>query len=144
MACSRPPSTRTSVMSGSASRSSASVWRSGLPAHAAARAAAGRRALFAKRIAPPSLRCLRLGGAVVAVGEREARLVLVGLEAIAAELQLLPRDGFEHLALLRHGRLETLLRLRHARAQALDRLLVVGVAVGRGLARAHERGVLRI
>src|SRR5262245_16509431 len=108
MACSRPPSTRTSVMSGSASRSSASVWRSGLPAHAAARTTAGRSAFGALRISPTSLRSLRLGGAVVAVGEREARLVLVGLEAVAAELQLLPRDGFEHLALLQHRRLQAL------------------------------------
>ena len=34
-------------------------------------------------------RRLRLGGAVVAVGEREARLVLVRLQALAAQLQLL-------------------------------------------------------
>ena len=47
----------------------------------------------------PSSR-LGLGGAVVAVCEREARLVLVGLEPLASLRELLDRNHFEHVALL--------------------------------------------
>src|SRR5215468_2924839 len=99
MAWSRPFWTCTSVTSGSTWRSSARVCRSGLPAQAPTSTGATSRAVRAPRIGLRSSPGLRLGGAVVAVREREASLVLICLEALPARLELLDRDGLEDVAL---------------------------------------------
>ena len=85
---------------------------------------------------------LRLGGAVVAVGHRVARLSLINLEPRAAGLELVDRDGFDQVTLLRHQLVDGLQRFRSPRAQAADRVPVAHVAMHRGLPRAHELLVL--
>src|SRR5262245_14427899 len=101
-------STCTSLTSGFTRSSSASVRSFGLLAHATASAGArSRRGVRRRRCIAfrPSIR-LRLGGAVVAVGEREAGLVELHGEALAAHLELVRGHVLEQLALGLHQVLE--------------------------------------
>src|SRR5262245_18940479 len=141
MAWSRLFSTCTSVTSASTPCSSASVWRPGPPAHATRRVGASSTAVWTWRI--ESSPGLRLRGAVVAVREGEAGLVLVGGEALASRLELPARDDLEHVPLPGPQPLEALERIRDARAQAPDLVRVADVAVRRRLPRPDERLVLR-
>src|SRR5262245_16244109 len=76
--------------------------------------------------------------AVVAVGDRKARLRLVAIEPLAAGLQLVDRDRLDQMALASHEAVDLLERFADAPAQLLDRHVVADVAVRGGLPRSHH------
>src|SRR5215468_7232073 len=81
---------------------------------------------------------------VIAVGDRVARLNLIGLEALPPGVELIDGDRLDEVALPGEQRVDVLQRLTDTRAQPLNRLIVAGVAVHGRLSRAHECGVLHL
>ena len=85
--------------------------------------------------------CLR--GAVIAVCEGKAGLVLVGFQTFPAHQELLDGNGLQHVALPGHQDVQALECVGNARSQAVDRDLVADVAVRCRLSHPDEGVVLR-
>ena len=80
---------------------------------------------------------LGLGRAVVAVRERKARAILIGVEEVPSGHEGLDRNRLEPVPLLRDQQFHTLQGMTDAPSQLHDGALVPLVAVRSGLASAH-------
>src|SRR6516165_1192208 len=107
MACSRPCSTLTSFTSGLTLRSSASVpvvtiGLLGRAAQPAMKASAQPDDMTMRRISVFLHAGRGSRGSIVAIGNAEARLGLLGHQSFAACIELVDGDGFDHVSLTRH------------------------------------------
>src|SRR5262245_52163295 len=89
------------------------------------------------------LRAAALGtrGSIVAVGDPEARLILLDHQSFTSSLELVDSNGFDHLALTVHQVRDTLLCVTDTLAQLFDLDVVSDVAMRRRLP-CPDKGVV--
>ena len=95
-----------------------------------------------RRISVPPAAGLGARGSIVAIGDAEARLGLLGHQAFAAGLELVDGDGLDHVSLPGHQDVDTLQCFADALAEPCNLDVVSDIAVRRRLPRPDEGVVL--
>jgi len=85
---------------------------------------------------------LGASGSIVAIGDAEARLGLLGHQAFPAGLELVDGDGLDHVSLPGYQHVDTLQSVADALAEPCNLDIVSDVAVRRRLPRPNEGVIL--